>query len=223
MNIENLSEGQVIKNYKELCLLLNEPIKSGKSKNLQLDDWLRYFEYARQGNKYIIEKIYKEPITKEDKRGNGNNKGKYREYKNFNIIEDDFNRIGIYKITLNNDIYIGSTIKSFRKRFQEHNVGSDKFMQHTYEILQNGGVFEILYNMTGIDDEPLIRMTEDMFIKEFLMNTNWNVINRKNDANSYTEKKDKEKLIKFKVKESEYYDVIQMLVEKNLITIDDIE
>lgn len=78
MNIENLSKGQVIRNYKELCLILGEPIKSGKSKNLQLDDWLRYFEYTRQGNKYIIEKIYKEVLPKEDKRENGNN-SKYQE------------------------------------------------------------------------------------------------------------------------------------------------
>lgn len=78
MNIDNLKEGQIVKNYKELCLLLDEAIKSGKSKKLQLDDWLRYFEYTREGNKYIIEKIHKEILPKEDARENGNN-SRYQE------------------------------------------------------------------------------------------------------------------------------------------------
>jgi hypothetical protein len=45
MNLKNLKEKQEIKNYKVLCELLEEPIKTGKSKQLQLKDFERYFEY----------------------------------------------------------------------------------------------------------------------------------------------------------------------------------
>jgi hypothetical protein len=69
MNINNISEGQIFKNYKALCLELNEPIKNGKSKKLQLEDWKRYFEYSKSGNSYIINKINETPTEKIDGRG----------------------------------------------------------------------------------------------------------------------------------------------------------
>ena len=37
INTSNLKVGQVVKNYKELCALLEEEVKTGKSKQLQLD------------------------------------------------------------------------------------------------------------------------------------------------------------------------------------------
>lgn len=72
---ENIEVGQSIKNYKVLCGLLGADIKKGKSKQLQLQDWERYFRYSRDGNKYTIEEIYEEPAPKIDKRkfGNTNN------------------------------------------------------------------------------------------------------------------------------------------------------
>jgi hypothetical protein len=69
MNINNISEGQILKNYKALCAELNEPIKTGKAKQLQLKDWERYFEYSKSGNSFIINKIHEIPIEKEDHRG----------------------------------------------------------------------------------------------------------------------------------------------------------
>lgn len=33
-----------IKNYKMLCELLEQEVKNGKSKKLQLEDWKRYFD-----------------------------------------------------------------------------------------------------------------------------------------------------------------------------------
>lgn len=61
MNLNNITEGLVVKNYKELCTLLDEPIKTGKSKQLQLDDWKRYFNYERKGNSFTIIEIYNQP------------------------------------------------------------------------------------------------------------------------------------------------------------------
>jgi len=41
MNLQNIKEGDVIKNYKELCKRLNEDVLNGKSKVLQMTDFQR--------------------------------------------------------------------------------------------------------------------------------------------------------------------------------------
>ena len=64
MKIENLEIKQVVKNYKELCNILNEKVKGGKSKQLQLKDFERYFKYHKEGNKFIIDQIYNKPKKK---------------------------------------------------------------------------------------------------------------------------------------------------------------
>ncbi len=73
INTDQLEIGQVVKNYKELCLLLNQSPTTGKSKQLQLKDFERYFEWEKSGQKFIITDIYDEPLRKEDKRKQGNN------------------------------------------------------------------------------------------------------------------------------------------------------
>jgi hypothetical protein len=77
MNINNISEGQIFKNYKALCLELGEPTKTGKAKQLQLSDWERYFKYHKSGHNFIIDEIFVTPIEKVDGRIDGNNKVKY--------------------------------------------------------------------------------------------------------------------------------------------------
>lgn len=71
MILNNLTEGLIIKNYRELCDLIGEKVKSGKSKVLQLNNLEKYVEYQKDGNKFIITKIYEEHeiIHKEIKRG----------------------------------------------------------------------------------------------------------------------------------------------------------
>lgn len=222
MKINELYKGQVIKNYRELCGILGQDIKAGKGKQLQLKDFERYFKYHKEGHKIIIDEIYDKPIQKVDKRSEGNNKGHFAEYESLNIPHEKANHYGIYKITLNNDIYIGSTVIGFRTRFQQHNRGGDKLMQHTYELLQNGGTFEILHDMTGIEDEELIRMIEDETIKEYLLNPNWNVINKKSGAKSYEETYKKKKKV-IRIDEDKYYEVIQLLAKHGLIDEEGVE
>ena len=73
MNIDNLQIGQQIKNYKELCTLLDEPVKDGgKAKDYQLKDFQRYFNFEKDGRKFIINEIYDYPLPKEDGRSLGN-------------------------------------------------------------------------------------------------------------------------------------------------------
>lgn len=53
--------------YKKLCELLNEPYKTGNAKNVQLEDWKRYFKYEKSGRYYTILDIYDKPLEKEYK------------------------------------------------------------------------------------------------------------------------------------------------------------
>lgn len=75
MNINKLKESNVreFKNYKVTCEFLEEEVKSGKSKKLQLEDWMRYFDYHKEGNKIIIDNIYEIEKEKKDARTKGNN------------------------------------------------------------------------------------------------------------------------------------------------------
>lgn len=58
MDISNLQIGQKIKNYKELCSVLNEKIKGGDAKKSQLKELERLCKYHKDGNAFIIDEIY---------------------------------------------------------------------------------------------------------------------------------------------------------------------
>lgn len=65
MQLENIKKGMVFKNYKELCIALEESPVSGKSKQLQIKRWETYFDYEKQGYKYVIKEIYDTPLPKD--------------------------------------------------------------------------------------------------------------------------------------------------------------
>ena len=153
MNINNLKEGMILKSYRDLCRVLNWEITGGDSKKSQLKELNRFCDFQKQGNKFIIKEIYEIPLDKQDGRNilKIDDKRKLtKEYKELNIKESEYNNIGVYYILKDNDIYIGSTIQGFKTRFQKHYYGCDISMPHTYEMLQNGGFFNILLDMTGI-------------------------------------------------------------------------
>lgn len=115
MRITEIKEGQVVKNYKELCEILGEKLKVGKSKQLQLKKFDRYFEYTREGNKYIITKIYDKKLQKEETRGGANNKVYVEEFEKlmiYNLYKDKkgvklLSKTAIFKLMdLCNDNYI---------------------------------------------------------------------------------------------------------------------
>lgn len=68
MNINNLSVGQVIKNYKTMCEILEIKSTGGNAKKLQLKELERFVQYHKEGQKIIIDKIYEEPLPIENNR-----------------------------------------------------------------------------------------------------------------------------------------------------------
>lgn len=72
MKIENLKVGQVLKNYKELCEILDINIATGNARIKQLKTLAEGVEYHKEGNKFVIDKIIKK-VEIMDKRKLGNN------------------------------------------------------------------------------------------------------------------------------------------------------
>ena len=72
--VENLKVGQVIKNYKELCSLLEIKTKTGEAKQIQLEKLCNVIDYHKEGHKFVIDKIKAiDEIDFIDKRTLGNN------------------------------------------------------------------------------------------------------------------------------------------------------
>jgi len=224
MNIENLkiyieTINNKINNYRSLCSLLEEDIKSGSSKIAQLKEINRHIKFHKEANSFIIDKIYDEPLEKIDNRkNNGTSKGSKNNNRiinpNFLITIEDENKIGIYKIVLNNNIYIGSTIAGFRHRFIQHNNEKFNNVPFTSSMLKDGATFEILKICNGMT-EPQIREKENEYINLYKNSKDWNIINIK-DAWSFV-KKQKYKTIKLQVKKEDYEKTLRLLQENNLI------
>ena len=113
MRVENLHEGQVIKNYKELCDILEVEAKQNndtRARKRHHEEFNRYFEYEKQGQKYIITRIFDEPKEKIEKRG-GNNL-KYTDILSPKELSNEFDGFYVYRHILNDEvIYIGKGCK----------------------------------------------------------------------------------------------------------------
>lgn len=69
MNIENLKEGMIVKNYKTLCNLLDVEVKGGNSKKAQLLEFERFFSYEKEGVKFKITEIFEDVKEKKNNHG----------------------------------------------------------------------------------------------------------------------------------------------------------
>ncbi|MBS4539796.1 hypothetical protein GOQ27_15080 [Clostridium sp. D2Q-11] len=65
-----LEEGQVIKNYKQLCNLLDVEPTKGKGRKYHIKEFERYCKYHKTGHKFIVDEVYSEPKPKTDGRIN---------------------------------------------------------------------------------------------------------------------------------------------------------
>lgn len=166
MNLNNIKVGDTIKNYKEMCLLLEVPEKNNRK--YQFDEWERYFKWSKQGNSFIIEDIYYNPLEKNDGRGKaGVPYIKYierlildllmRDKNSGNVSYSKFALLNILKM-VNDNYYYG---KSNPKKVSElleikesnvnefFNVSSDTLTTHlkkALDTLQKNAL--ITYNMT---------------------------------------------------------------------------
>ncbi len=69
---EKLTPGLELKNYNELCSVLEISNEGGNTKKANLKSIERFCSLEKQGHKYIVKEIYDTPKEKNDKRVKGN-------------------------------------------------------------------------------------------------------------------------------------------------------
>jgi len=212
IKIENLSIGMAIANYKEVCKVLDVEVRSGDAKKKQLKWFEEYFKYLRQGNKFIIIEIINRDIKPMvDNRGGAFNK---IDCPNCLIEESEWKFIGVYSITQNNKIYIGSTTDGFRTRFLNHRYEYSG-VPETKDMLGNSGTFQILKVCNG-KNETEIRKLENDAIYLYRCNPEWDVVN-KNNAWSFEPRPKRPQYKAIKVLDSQYDTAREILLENNII------
>jgi len=215
MNIKNLKEyintvNNKVNNYKLLCEVLEITIKTGKSKILQMKELDRHFKFHKEGQQIIFDEVYKIINEKIDSTRNtlGNNR---KEFPNFLVDLENEKKIGIYKIILDDNIYIGSTVAGFRIRYLAHKSNSN--ILSTKQMLDDGATFEILEICNG-KTEPQIRYKENKYIEEYKKDSNWKIVNTK-EAWSY---KPKQKYKTIRLKKQDYKNALILLKEQGMIS-----
>lgn len=91
--------------YKDICKILNQPIKTGRSRVLQLNNWKNYFSWTNPTTqKFVITEIYDNISQIEMKTAGGAREGAGRKVK----LEKEFDYIFnyfLYKATKRNEYY----------------------------------------------------------------------------------------------------------------------
>lgn len=213
-----LYKGQVFKNFKELVAVLGWKYQKSKSNasiaqhkalsavcrwSFDIDD-----ETGKKlSNRVLIHEVYSEPRGIVDLRKTKSHN--YIEYPNFNVAYEQSKDIGVYRVVLNNVIYIGSTRAGFRKRFLSHhsNRGQMPFLDQLYD---DGGVFEIVEVMNGASNEEIYKR-ENEYIEQYLDDANWECLNRRP---SYSSNKFKPSpYTAIRVNKEQYDEVFALLIE----------
>ena len=212
--INNLTVGQEFKSYKDLCETIGWKYKNGgRSAKTQKERISKYLILEKKGFKLKIIEILEQPPRKEPK----SRKNSIR-HKEFKVSKKDWYSIGVYRIInyKTNEVYIGSTIDGFRKRFLRHKTGV-KNQQHTYELLQNGAVFEIIEVMDN-SSELEIRAKEQEYINQYKDSQEYILINKYKETVCLKEPKPKKPhYINIKVLDIEYEEIVQLLQDNGLL------
>lgn len=75
--MNKLEVGQMFKNYKAICEWLNVEPSAGNSKTAHIKEFERYCKYHKNGQKYIIDEVYDNPLPKIENRGSDGNSKYY--------------------------------------------------------------------------------------------------------------------------------------------------
>ena len=215
IDLSEVYVGQEVRNYFALCDLLRIEPHNGNQKKCQLKEVERYIKYEKDGHKFIILEIYERPLPKEDKRKLGINRGNYTvPSKNYLVNKDDNDSIGVYKIQLHNQVYIGSTIAGFRRRYTKHVRNFENLMPHTQELLKKGASFSILWKAENGESEEEIRNMEQMYLDDY-KSKGYEIKNGNENVIIPGQKKTKRKKI-IKVMESDYEIALNILAKNGI-------
>ena len=158
MNIEKLKEyfkaTNKIPNYKVMCNILEITVSAGDSKKSQLREMDRYFKYHKEGNKFIIDEIYLEPLEKVDARkdtkGNNNVYGKYIEQLVLDLLVQKYQTTKERKIYLSRDKMLRAldmvndnySFGKFNRVILSDYINADSDNVKEFYILNNKNLYE---------------------------------------------------------------------------------
>lgn len=165
IDISRLESGMVVRNYKEMCEMLNGEICEGNSKKAQLKEWSRYFAWEKKGQKFIVLDIYDEPLPKDDGRQNKNIYVQYIQVILMKILSKQKNTKEPFYITTNqlwkllgmiNNNYKNISLDDLNNMIADYEVTSfdmKKFYQRCNQRLR-----EILFSsLNKLEDRALIK------------------------------------------------------------------
>lgn len=208
--LQMLVDSQSELNYRELTNFLELPYLRGYSKDKQLSELSKICKIEKNKTKYKITEIYDEIID--------DNKRKSHFSELTNISKEDEHKSGIYKIQLDNDIYIGQT-NDFKRRFYQHYYGQNirykGFGADTEKLLKNGGSFEVL----EFEDNVEQRLLKENYWVQYYNQNDYNILNTEKllSNKKSRQKRNKPKTKCIKVLSKNYNEAIQLLKDKGLL------
>ena len=208
--LQILVDNQSELSYRELTNFLELPYLRGNSKDKQLSELSKICNIEKDKTKYKITEIYDEIID--------DNRRKSHFSELTNISKEDEHKSGVYKIQLDNDIYIGQT-NDFKRRFYQHYYGQNirykGFGTDTEKLLRNGGSFEVLEFEDNIEQ----RLLKENYWVQYYSQNGYNILNTEkllSNKNS-RKKRNKPKTKCIKVLTKNYNEAIQLLKDKGLL------
>lgn len=161
MNINNLIPGQTIKNYKELCSILNIKVAAGNTRTKQLKELEQYCSFYKDGNKFIIDEIYKIPLEKIDKRKNNS-----PEY----IYKDNIKTV-ILSLLLQHDLKQKETCRNISNTYNINCTYNERFIISKSNLMKCCGMFGEFY-YTYLNKKSTL--AEALGIKKLYVNDAYN-------------------------------------------------
>ena len=208
--LQMLVDSQSELNYRELTNFLELPYLRGYSKDKQLNELSKICKIEKNKTRYKITEIYDEIID--------DNRRKSHFSELTNISKEDEHKSGVYKIQLDNDIYIGQT-NDLKRRFYQHYYGQNirykGFGADTEKLLRNGGSFEVL----EFEDNVEQRLLKENYWVQYYSQNGYNILNTEkllSNKNS-RQKRNKPNTKYIKVLTKNYNEAIQLLKDKGLL------
>ena len=227
MNINNLAENQIIKNYKELCILVNWEVSSGNTKKSQFKELDRFCTYHKEGNKFIIDEVFDDPKDKIDNR-NGNSQ--YSDYienlimhecsltnlsDKYKYIELSRNGLLLKLNMINNNFTIGRTYINQFSRYLEISIETifdfyDSTQSKNKSMLE--GTLNRLQSQSLISWSEIIKIkTKEGYYKTATPNDIENILECEQEALKQLDMKDKREVYR-KYKWSEFSTIVKELL-----------
>lgn len=197
----NLREGQVFKNWKEVCSHFGWKESRGNYKEARLKELDSMCKWHKEGNKIVVDEVYEKQLVKPNKKRMFSDE-----------FYGEFNTSGIYILSDKFDKkYIGSS-KNVYERFIDHRKKSEG---STSKYLDKDSIqIEIMGMTRGIEDREFLYELEKIAIEEFVK-AGVDLVNRITRVKK--ERFTKEKFKTIKVKNDVYEQAIEILKINGLV------